>query len=152
MPKLASDLFAQLVKHIFNCSFAASTFLDEWKVAKLCYIPKNNEKLFNDVNSRSMCLLNSLRKLREKTVSLQMNQFLSASNIMVVDQHAYGENHSTEILLLQLSDNCLKNMENELFTGVALPDFRAAFDLIDHNLLLWKLECCNFSTIVLLNG
>jgi hypothetical protein len=36
-------------------------------------------------------------------------------------------------------------MENGLLTGVALLDFSAAFDLVDHDLLLLKLKDYNFS-------
>ncbi len=64
---------------------------------------------------------------------------------MLKNQHAYRINHSTESALLHLTDSCLDNMENGMLTGAALLDFSAAFDLIDHNLLLLKLKCYNFS-------
>ena len=55
------------------------------------------------------------------------------------------EHHSTESALIQLSDNCLRKMENGLLTGVVLLDFSAAFDLVDHDLLLLKQKCYHFS-------
>jgi hypothetical protein len=143
--KIASDIIAEPIKHIFNCSYATSTFPDRWKVAKLCPIPKDKKVPFDDANSRPISLLNVLSKLFERSAFQQMNRFFSVNEVMVLDQHAYREHHSTESALIQLSDNCLRNMENGLLTGVVLLDFSAAFDLVDHDLLLLKLKCYHFS-------
>ena len=37
---IASEIIAALIMHILNYSFATSTFPDQWKIAKLCPIPK----------------------------------------------------------------------------------------------------------------
>ena len=142
---IASEVIAAPIRHILNCSFATSTFPDQWKIAKLRPIPKDRKKPFEDVNSRPISLLKILSKLHEKAAFQQINQYLSVNKIMVMNQHAYRENHSTETALIQLTDDCLRNMENGLLTGVALLDFSAAFDLVDHDLLLLKLKDYNFS-------
>ena len=142
---IASEVIAAPIRHILNCSFATSTFPDQWKIAKLRRIPKDRKKPFEDENSRPISLLNILSKLHEKAAFQQINQYLSVNKIMVMNQHAYRENHSTETALIQLTDDCLRNMENGLLTGVALLDFSAAFDLVDHDLLLLKLKDYNFS-------
>ena len=143
--RTASNIIAEPIRFIFNCSYAKSIFPDQWKVAKLHPIPKDRKLPFEDINSRPISLLNVLSKLLEKFAHKQICRYVSEHNIMLKNQHAYRINHSTESALLHLTDSCLDNMENGTLTGAALLDFSAAFDLIDHNLLLLKLKCYNFS-------
>ena len=72
-----------------------------------------------------------------------MSHYLSEHKI--TNQHSYRDNHSTETALIHLIDQCLENMEKGLLTGAVMLDFSAAFDIVDHNLLLAKLKCYNFS-------
>ncbi|KAI8486134.1 hypothetical protein Bbelb_362340 [Branchiostoma belcheri] len=62
-------------------------------------------------------------------------------------QHAYRKLHSTETALLKMTDDWLDNMDNGFMTAVVLLDYSAAFDLVDHNLLLQKLETYGFTKV-----
>ena len=143
--KTAAEIIAEPVTHIINCSYDSSIFPDQWKNTKLHPIPKDKKKSFEDINSRPISLLNVLSKLQEKFAYQQMSHYLSEHKILVINQHAYRDNHSTETALINLTDQCLENMEQGLLTGTVMLDFSAAFDLVDHNLLLAKLKCYNFS-------
>ena len=143
--KIASDIIADPIRHIFNCSYAKSIFPDQWKIAKLHPIPKDKKKAFEVLNSRPISLLNVLSKLQEKSAYQQMSHYFFEQKILLMNQHAYRDNNSTETALIHLTDHCLENMENGLLTCAVMLDFSAAFDLVDHNLLLVKLKCYNFS-------
>ena len=143
--KTAAEFIAEPVTHIINCSYGSSIFPDQWKKAKLHPIPKDKKKAFEDMNSRPISLLNVLSKLQEKFAYQQMSHYLSEHKILVINRHVYRDNHSTETALIHLTDQCLENMEQGLLTGAVMLDFSAAFDLVDHNLLLAKLKCYNFS-------
>ena len=54
-------------------------------------------------------------------------------------QSAFRSGHSTETALIRLTNQILKNMDNDEVTGRVFIDFRKAFDVIDHELLLKKL-------------
>ena len=51
-----------------------------------------------------------------------------------------GKNHSTETALLSVIDELLSNNDKRLVSLVALLDLSAAFDTIDHNILLLRLQ------------
>jgi len=68
-------------------------------------------------------------------------QHLSAKHLHSYDllynlQSAFRPNHSTETALIKLTDELLFNMDNDMVTGLAFVDFRKAFDVINHELLL----------------
>ena len=51
---IASEVIAAPIRHILNCSFATSTFPDQWKIAKLRPIPKDRKNL---LKMRTLVLL-----------------------------------------------------------------------------------------------
>ena len=64
-------------------------------------------------------------------------------------QYAYKEGHSTSTALAQMTDDWLKTMDDRKLVGAVLLDFNAAFDGIDHELLLGKLKCYGFKSAAL---
>ena len=60
-------------------------------------------------------------------------------------QHAYRKQHSTCTALAQMTDDWYKDLDNKMICGAVLLDFTAAFDVIDHRLLLEKLETYGFA-------
>ena len=55
-------------------------------------------------------------------------------------QSAYRQNHSTETLLLSVTDSLLCKADNRLVSLLTLLDQSAAFDTIDHKILLNRLS------------
>ena len=55
-------------------------------------------------------------------------------------QSGFRPNHSCETALLFMVDKWLKALDRGEFVGIVLVDFRKAFDLVDHDILLRKLE------------
>ena len=66
--------------------------------------------------------------------------FLSKNNLLYELQSAFRSGHSTETALIRIKDQILENMDNVEVTGLVFIDFRKAFDVIDHELLLKKLS------------
>ena len=56
--------------------------------------------------------------------------FLSNNNLLYELQSAFRSGHSTETALIRLTDQILKNMDNDEVTGLAFIDFRKAFDVL----------------------
>ncbi len=81
----------------------------------------------------------------EPVVCEQIRSYFSFNNLTTDYQHAYREGHSTATALTQMTDDWLMNIEQKKLVGAVLLDFTAAFDIIDHELLIKKLECYGFS-------
>lgn len=66
--------------------------------------------------------------------------FLCDNNLIFSRQSGFRKNHSTETALIKIIDELLFNLDQDRVTGVVLIDYCKAFDMVDHELLLKKLE------------
>ena len=55
-------------------------------------------------------------------------------------QSAYRQNHSTETALVRVMNDILLNMNDQRVTLLILLDLSAAFDTVDHDTMLCRLE------------
>ena len=72
--------------------------------------------------------------------------FLSENDLIYIRQSGFRPRHSTETALIKVIDDLLFNLDNDRVSGMVLIDYRKAFDMIDHTLLLKKLEVYGLST------
>ena len=91
-------------------------------------------------NFRPISLLPILSKILERHVASSLPVFLSKNNLLYELQSAFRSGHSTETALIRLTDQILRNMDNDEVTGLFFIDFRKAFDVIDHEPLLKQLS------------
>ena len=55
-------------------------------------------------------------------------------------QSAYSEHHSIETALLKVKNDILMNMDTSHVTLLVLLDLSAAFDTVDHDILIHRLQ------------
>ena len=60
-------------------------------------------------------------------------------------QSAFRARYSTESALISLTDKILFNLDEDKLSGMVFVDFRKAFDVVDHKLLLTKLRLYRMS-------
>ena len=96
-------------------------------------------------NYRPISLLPLLYKNFEKVVHIQTEQFLKTNNILYKNQSGFRPMHSTESCLTHLSDKILEGCDSGCHTGMILIDLQKAFDTINHEIILKKLNLMNFS-------
>ena len=66
--------------------------------------------------------------------------YLSSNSLLRSTQSGFRPNHSCETSLLQMINKWLGAINNSEMIGMVMIDFRKAFDLVDHTLLLKKLK------------
>ena len=69
-----------------------------------------------------------------------LTNHLSSNNLLEICQSAYRKDHGTETAVLSDPDGWLVSADERLVSLVALLDLSAAFDTLDHSLLLQRLE------------
>ena len=87
-----------------------------------------------------MSNLNFISKILEKIVVKRINVHLSRHHLANPQQSAYKQHHSTETALLNIKNDFLRNMDRRKVTALVLLDLSAAFDTIDHSILIDRLS------------
>uniref|UniRef100_A0AAQ5ZG27 Reverse transcriptase domain-containing protein n=1 Tax=Amphiprion ocellaris TaxID=80972 RepID=A0AAQ5ZG27_AMPOC len=141
--KLVSDVISIPVFHII-ISLLKCRCPVKWKVAKIVPLPKNGKESFSGKNSRPVSILPILSKIMEKIAYDQINLYFCKNGLNSSSQHAYKNGHSTTTALAQNTDDWMNYIEDKKLVGTVLLDMSAAFDLLDHDLLLEKLRAYGF--------
>ena len=81
-----------------------------------------------------------MSKLLERAVADQLMAHLELNNLQVKLQSAYRRAHSTETALLRILNDLLRMLGKGNNAILVLLDLSAAFDTIDHSLLLTRLH------------
>ena len=91
-------------------------------------------------NYRPISNLAFVSKICEKTVAVQFTNHLRKNSLMEPFQSAYRANHNAETALLRVFNDILRSMDQQIVTILVLLDLSAAFDTVDHNILLHRLH------------
>ena len=144
MLKLAAPIIAPSITKLINLSFSLNVFPSRWKTAKVTPIFKSGDP--TDVtNYRPISVLPILSKIAERHVHNAVYSFLCENDLIYIRQSGFRSKHSTETALIKIIDDLLFNLDNDRVSGTVLVDYRKAFDMIDHTLLLKKLEVYGLS-------
>ena len=87
-----------------------------------------------------MSNLSFLSKILEKVVLRQLLNHLLTNNLFNSHQSAYRAGHSTETALLKIVNDLLSALDEDKVSLLFLLDLSAAFDTIDHSILLSRLS------------
>ena len=91
-------------------------------------------------NYRPISNLTFLSKVIERLVCKQLVTYLEANNLLPRYQSAYRRHHSTETAVLKIISDALYAAEQGEVTILGLLDMSAAFDTVDHDILLGRLQ------------
>ena len=91
-------------------------------------------------NYRPVSLLSFVSKLTERVVHARITAHLVENNLQNASQYGYKKHHSCENLLLKLLDDILVGVDSKSGVVVLFVDLSAAFDTVDHAVLLQILQ------------
>lgn len=137
------DLLCAPITSIVNSSLSHGSFPAVFKKAVVTPLLKKPKLDRNElINYRPVSNLNFISKVLERIVATQLNNHIRTHNLGCPFQSAYQPFHSTETALLKIKNDIMSNFAQGKATALVLLDLSAAFDTIDHSLLLNRLSHC----------
>ncbi|XP_068735261.1 uncharacterized protein [Montipora capricornis] len=119
--KRCSDVLTPIITQMINLSLSEGLVPAQWK---------------NAVNFRPVSNLAFVGKTAEKAVIEQLINHCTTHQLLPVNQSSYHKYHSTETALVKVHNDILTSMDNQEVTFLILLDLSAAFDTINHSLLM----------------
>ena len=141
--KLIIDDILPSLTHIINLSLDSSVFPDLWKSAKIIPLLKKGDPL-SAKNYRPVALLPILSKILEKVVFKQIVNYMETNKLIHPSHHGSRAKHNTCTAVLEMYSTWVDSFERGETTGIMMLDLSAAFDLVNHELLVKKLELMGF--------
>ena len=135
------DILVTPIVSIVNLSLTEGCFPSHFKSALVSPLLKKPTLNKDEMkNYRPVSNLSFLSKILEKVVASRLNSHISGSHTSNHHQSAYKKFHSTETALLKIHNDILSSMDDGKVTALTLLDLSAAFDTIDHTILLSRLD------------
>ena len=136
-----SSILALYIINIFNISLSSGKFPKVWKHAIILpHLKKAGLDEMVPSNYRPVANLPFLSKVLERIANHQLKAYLQIHNLQPGYQSAYRKMHSTETAVLKVFSDLVDAIEKGEFALLILLDLSAAFDTVDHEILLKRLS------------
>ena len=128
------------ITNMVNLSLQTGYFAETWKTAVVYPSLKKPglDLLFK--NFRLISNLQFVSELTERVVASQIQCHMITNNLFPQLQSAYRSHHSPETALLKATNDLLMNVDKCNVSLLLLLDLSAAFDTVDHGILLQSLQ------------
>ena len=139
--KACLDVFNKPITDISNASLCPGLFPEDFKCAHVNPVLKKTTLPNQGLNSyRPISYLRFISKILEKVVANRLRSHIYITGLTNALQSAYKQFHSTETALLKVHNDINLNIDNDKVTALTLLDLSAAFDTIDHDILITRLS------------
>ena len=142
--KSAACIFSPIVAAaaLINKNISSGTFPSQLKCAKIFPVFKGGVKSdpTNYSNYRPISILPTVSKIFEKHVNKHLMNYLNKYKLIHENQSGFRQMHSCQIAFVKLIDQWMACLGKGDFVGALFIDFRKAFDVVDHCILIRKLS------------
>jgi len=131
----------QPLTNIINLSLTAGIFPTQFKHALVSPHLKKYNLPKEDLSSyRPVSNLNFISKILERIIHTRLTKHTDTFPSVTSFQSAYRHLHSTETALIRIQNDLLSASNEQKVTALVLLDLSAAFDTIDHQILITRLS------------
>ena len=137
------------ISELCNLSIRYSIFPKDCHISKLKPLYKKGSTTLLK-NYRPISLLPLISTIIEKVIHDQTQAFLDEKKILYRFQSGFRKHFSTDSCLSDLNNKIATCFESGLHNGMILIDLQKAFDTINHEILINKMEFLGFFKNVIL--
>lgn len=131
--------FAKILSDVFNLIITNGQYPDSLKIAKVTPIFKTGDATIPS-NYRPISTLSVFTKILEKLLVSRLIGFFDQNNVLYKMQYGFRRGCSTSTAIIELVDYVVSKLEAKDIVGALFLDLQKAFDTLNHNILLNKLE------------
>ena len=91
-------------------------------------------------NYRPISLISIFDKIMEKIMHKRLYNFLDDNNILYSKQFGFRKNNSTMVALIKITEEIKESIDKGKYGCDIFIDLRKAFDTVNHDILLLKME------------
>ena len=143
---LDQALSSEILAAVFNYSISTASLPDEWKLANVTPVFKQGKRHLVS-NYRPISLTSICCKMLEHIIlhwlSTQLKRILS------LNQHGFRSNLSCTTQLITVYHDLASYADKGLETHAVALDFRKAFDLVPHHILIQKLTAYGIKSVLI---
>ena len=133
---------AEVMVNIINRSMRSGYVPKVMKVGKQTPVHKGGEICIKNYRPITVCL--SIAKILEKVVRDRVIKYINRVNILNKSQFGFRSKHSTNHAIVNLTESTIESLEKGMKVGGTYLDIAKAFDCVNHDTLLRKLEYYGF--------
>ena len=137
--KIGLPVISDSLCDISNLSIATGAFPDSWKIARVPPIFKSGQT-DDQSNYRPISVLPVLSRIFEKLIFNQFYQYLDTNKHLFPKQSGSRRLYSVVTSFLSCTNDWYENMDTGKYTALVFIDLRKAFDTVDHDILLKKMQ------------
>src|SRR6478609_9754728 len=138
--KSCIDVLITPITTLVNLSLSEGSFPANFKTATVRPLLKKHSLPHEDLSSyRPISNLNFVSKVLERLIHTRLTNYLQSFPSLCPFQSAYRRCHSTETALIRIHNDLALAINQQKVSALVLLDLSAAFDTIDHHILIQRL-------------
>jgi hypothetical protein len=137
--KSSYKVIGHVILNLINTSLRYGDFPNDLKRSSIIPIAKVNNTILA-AEFRPINTLPIIEKILEKVVYHQLSKYINDNNLLYIYQSGFRKNHSCETALQITLSKFKKAIDDNKIVIAVFLDLKRAFETIDRNLLLKKLE------------